>query len=115
MTDRKTFVKAITDLVQGYIDNWDRFDSNPQIRINPELLYVEAIDGKAMYEGIGDSEEAFEDAAYAHGDESMSVTDFQEKQDPDFYPIKDLLKSLGHNVSVPDADKIEKIADEYFK
>lgn len=115
MVDRKTFVKAVTDLVQEYIDNWDRFDENPQIRVNPELLYVEAIDGRAMLEGVGDSEEAFEDAAYAHGDETMSATDYQEKQDPDFYPIKELLKPAGHNVSVPDVDKIEKIADEYFK
>ena len=115
MTDRKTFVKAVTDLVQEYIDNWDRFDSNPQIRVNPELLYVEAIDGNAMLEGIGDSEEAFEDAAYADGDETMSASDFQEKQDPDFYPIKDLLKPVDHNLSVPDIDKIEKIADSYFK
>lgn len=115
MTDRKTFVKAVTELVQEYIDNWDRFDSNPQIRVNPELLFVEAIDGSAMLEGIGDSEEAFEDAAYAQGDETMSATDFQEKEDPDFYPIKELIKPVGHNISVPDTDKIEAIADEYFK
>lgn len=115
MTDRNTFIKAVTDLVQEYIDNWDRFDSNPQIRVNPQLLYVEAIDGSAMLEGLGDSEEAFEDAAYAHGDESMSATDFQEKQDPDFYPIKDLLQQVGHNLSVPDSNKIEAIADNYFK
>ncbi|MCH5239003.1 MAG: hypothetical protein J1F38_02155 [Muribaculaceae bacterium] len=114
MIDRKAFVKSITELVQEYIDNFDRFDSNPQIRVNPELLYVEAVDGSAMLEDIGDSEEAFEDAAYAHGDETMSASDYQEKQDPDFYPIKDLLKPAGHNVSVPDLDKIEKIADNYF-
>ena len=114
MIDRKTFVKAVTDLVQEYIDNFDRFDNNPQIRVNPELLYVEAIDGKAMLEGIGDSEEAFEDAAYAEGDETMSASDYQEKQDPDFYPIKDLLKPIDSHTSVPDLDKIEKIADEYF-
>lgn len=114
MTDRSTFVKAISDLVQEYIDNWDRFDSNPQIRVNPELLYVEAIDGRAMLEGLGDSEEAFEDAAYAEGDETMSSSDYQEKQDPDFYPIKELLKQVDHNVSVPDEEKIEKIADNYF-
>lgn len=115
MTDRITFVKAIVDLVQEYIDNFDRFDSNPQIRVNPELLYVEAINGSAMLEGIGDSEEAFEDAAYAHGDKTMSATDFQEKQDPDFYPIKELLQPIDHNKSIPDLEKIEKIADYYFK
>lgn len=112
--ERSTFVKAVTDLVQEYIDNWDRFDSNPQIRVNPELLYVEAIDGSAMLEGIGDSDEAIENAAYAHGDETMSSTDFQNKENPDFYPIKELIKPVGHNVSVPDDDKIQKLADNYF-
>lgn len=113
--DRPTFIKAVKDLVQEYIDNFDRFDSNPQIRVNPELLYVEAIDGKAMLEGIGDSDEAIEDAAYAVGDETMSASDFQAKENPDFYPIKSLLKPNGPHSSVPDTDKIEKIADEYFK
>lgn len=113
--ERSTFTKAVTDLVQEYIDNWDRFDSNPQIRVNPELLYVEAIDGRAMQEGIGDSDEAIEDAAYAEGDETMSSSDYQAKQNPDFYPIKDLIQAAGHNLSVPDKEKIEKIADNYFK
>ena len=112
---REEFVKAVTDLVQEYIDNWDRFDSNPQIRVNPELLYVEAVDGNAMLEGLGDSDESIEDAAYAHGDESMSATDFQSKQNPDFYPIKELILPAGHNLSVPDAKAIEKIAENYFK
>ena len=113
--ERQEFVKAVTDLVQEYIDNWDRFDSNPQIRVNPELLYVEAIDGNAMLEGIGDSDEAIEDAAYAQGDETMSATDFQAKENPDFYPIKDLIMPAGHNVSVPDPAKINALADNYFK
>ena len=111
---KEIFIKAVTDLVQEYIDNWDRFDSNPQIRVNPELLFVEAINGSAMLEGIGDSDEAIENASYAHGDESMSATDFQAKENPDFYPIKSLIKAAGHNVSVPDIDKINKIADNYF-
>lgn len=115
MIERKTFVKAINDLVQEYIDNWDRFDENPQIRVNPELLYVDLVNGNSMLEDLGDSEEAFEDAAYAEGDETMSASDFQEKQDPDFYPVKELLKETSPGVSIPDIDKIENIADEYYK
>lgn len=112
---REDFEKALSDLVQEYIDNFDRFDSNPQIRVNPELLYVEAIDGRAMLEGIGDSDEAIEDAAYAEGDETMSASDFQAKENPDFYPIKSLLKPNGPHSSIPDKDAIAKIADNYFK
>lgn len=115
MITREEFEKAIKDLVQEYIDNFDRFDSNPQIRVNPELLYVEVIDGSAMLEGIGDSDEAIEDAAYAEGDETMSATDYQAKENPDFYPVKELLKSTGAHSSEPDMKKIMAIADNYFK
>ena len=111
---REEFIKAVKELVQEYIDNFDRFDSNPQIRVNPELLYVEAIDGSAMLEGLGDSDEAIEDAAYAHGDETMSATDYQAKENPDFYPIKSLLKPSGTHTSIPDEVAIEKLADNYI-
>lgn len=115
MITRDEFVKAVTDLVQEYIDNFDRFDVDPQIRVNPELLYVDLFDGKERNEDLGDSDEAIEDAAYAQGDETESASDYQATQDPDFYPVKGLLKPTGPHTSEPDKDGIEKIADNYFK
>lgn len=115
MTTREEFEKAIYDLVQEYIDNFDMFDSNPQIRVNPDLLYVAIINGSDMLEGIGDSDEAIEDAAYAQGDETESASDYQAKQNPDFYHVKELLKPTGTHTSEPDKKKISKIADNYYK
>lgn len=111
---REDFVKTVTEQVQEYIDNFDRFDSNPQLRVNPVLLFTDIINGSDMLNGIGYSEEAIEDAAYAEGDETESSSDYQAAQDPDFYPVKELLKPSGPTTSVPDIESIEKIADSYF-
>lgn len=112
---REDFIKTVTTQVEEYIENFDRFDSNPQLRVNPVLLFTDIINGKDMLNGIGYSEEAIEDAAYAQGDETESSSDFQASQDPDFYPVKKLLKPIGPNTSAPDVAAIEKIADNYFK
>lgn len=112
---REDFTQTVHDLVQEYIDNFDRFDSNPQLRVNPELLFVDIINGRDMLNGIGYSEEVIENAAYAEGDETMSSSDYQAKQDPDFYEVKKLLKPSGPNSSIPDDEAIEKIANTYFK
>ena len=113
--DRDEFVKSISELVEEYISDWDRFDSNPQIMVNPALYLVELVDGKDMLQNIADSEEAIEDAAYAQGDETESASDFQASQDPDYYPVKKLMKASGPGVSVPDMDAINAVADRYFK
>lgn len=111
---REDFVKTVATQVQEYIDNFDRFDSNPQLRVNPVLKFTDIIKGNDMLNGIGYSEEAIENAAYAEGDETMSASDYQAKEDPDFFPVKELLKPDGPHSSVPDMEKIEKIADNYF-
>ena len=110
---REDFVKTVAEQVNEYIGNFDRFDENPQLRVNPVLLFTDIINGKDMLNGIGYSEEAIENAAYAEGDETMSSTDFQSKEDPDFYPVKGLLKPSGPHTSIPDLDAIEKVADNY--
>lgn len=112
---REDFIKTVHEQVQEYIDNFDRFDSNPQLRVNPELLFTDIINGSDMLNGIGYSEEAIEDAAYAQGDETESASDYQAKQDPDFYEVKKLLKPTGAHTSEPDDDAIGRIADTYFK
>lgn len=111
---RKDFIDTVKEQVQEYIDNFDRFDSDPQLRVNPVLKFTDIINGSDRLNGIGYSEEAIEDAAYAQGDETMSSSDYQAEQDPDFYPVKELLKPVSANKSEPDIEKIEKIADTYF-
>lgn len=112
--EKTNFIKALTNRVQEYIDNFDRFDNNPQLMVNPQSLTVEVVNGSDMLANIADSEEAVEDAVSAQGDESEAATDYQASQDPDFYPVKELLDPTKKGMTVPDAKAIEKIAKKYF-
>ena len=105
--------KKITDLVEEYIGNFYEFDSNPQIRVNPDLDRVALVNGSDMLGEIGDSDEAVENAANADGAETEEATDYQVSQNPDFYPVKQLLKTLSDGKVVPDEKKIEKITEIY--
>lgn len=111
---REEFTKAITELVQNYINNFYDYDSNPQLRVNPELLYVEIENGYAYQEDLGLSDEVIENAAYAEGDATESADDFQAKQNYDYYPVKSLLKKTGEHTAEPDVDAINRVADKYF-
>lgn len=108
------FKKIVSDNVQLYIDNFDRFDSNPQIRVNPELLSIDLVNGSDFLSGIADSEEAVEDAAAAGSAESDDAADYQVRQNPDFYPVKKLLDTLPDGKTVPSAKALEEIAKVYF-
>lgn len=109
----KEFKRVLTDRVQEYIDNFDRLDSNPQLRVNPVSYMVELVNGSEMFSEIEDSDEAVEDAAASQGMESDDATDYQVEQNPDFYPVKKLLKPEG-NSDVPSEEDIDKIVGEYF-
>ena len=111
---REEFVKSVAELVQLYIDNFERFDENPQLRVNPALLDVEIENGSAFLDDIGLSDEVIENAAYAEGDETESADDFQASQNYEYYPIRTFLKKTGEHTAVPDMDKINQMADKYF-
>ena len=111
--DSKGFKHRLTESVQEYIDNFDRFDSNPQLRVNPVSLRVDLVNGSDLFAEIEDSDEAIEDAAASQGMESDEATDFQVKQNPDFYPVKKLLKPEGAT-DVPSVVEIDKIVKKYF-
>ncbi len=105
--------KKISDLVEEYIENFDRFDSNPQIRVNPALDRVALVNGSDMLAEIEDSDEAVEDAAAADGAETEDASDYQASQNPDFYPVKKLLTITESGKTVPDKAAIKKITEQY--
>lgn len=112
--DAKEFKGHLVDAVQMYIDNFDRFDSNPQLRVNPVSLRVDLVNGSDLIAEIEDSDEAVEDAAASQGMANDDATDYQVKQNPDFYPVKKLLQPDG-NTDVPSEKEIDRIVREYFK
>lgn len=113
--NRENFIKRIDENVQLYIDNFDRFDSNPQLRVNPASFSMEIVNGSDMLAGIEDSNEAIENAAGAQGAATEVYTDFQVTQNPDFYPLKKLFIVDGQGVARPDENAVSAIADIYFK
>lgn len=105
--------QAITKAVQEYIDNFDRFDSNPQIRINPVTLDVLLVNGSDMLDEIGDNDEAIEDAAAADGLRDEEGADYQVSQNPDFHPVKSLLGETPTGVNIPSPTAIASLASRY--
>lgn len=111
---RKEFKKSIEDNVYLYINNFYRFDSNPQLRVNPATLAVTLVNGSDILDEIGDNDEAVESAAAAHGMASQEASDFQVTQNPDFYPVKNLLEAVSDDKTLPKEDAIESIVSTYF-
>lgn len=111
---REEFTQSVIDLVKNYIENFFEFDSNAQLRVNPELKLVEIENGYAFQEDLGYSDEVIEDAAYAEGDATESADDFQAKQNFDYYPVSTLIAHEADNKAVPDLKAIDRIADKYF-
>ena len=111
---RKEFIDALKESVQIYIDNFDRFDGNPQIMINPDTFDIKLVNGSEMLDAIADSDEAVEDAAFAEGAETKEASDYQVTRNPDFYAVTKLLKPFSAHTSEPDDVAIRKIAANYF-
>lgn len=64
---REEFKKSLLDNINLYINNFYRFDSNPQLRVNPDTLAVTLVNGSDILKEIGDNDEAIEAAAASHG------------------------------------------------
>lgn len=111
---REEFVEAVKGLVYVYINNEDMLGKDAQIRVNPVLLTVDIETADQFHQSLADSEEAIENAAYAYGGENEEATDYQASQNPDFYPIRTLLKSVSGQKDEPDTEAIECLADNYF-
>lgn len=110
-----TLEESIIRLVNEYIDNFDRFDSNPQIRINPATLTATLVNGSDMLTALADNDEALEEAAAADGLETEDAADYQAAQNPDFYAVKKLLTSSPAGNTSPDTLAIRRIAENYAR
>lgn len=111
---KNEFVKAVEDLVQQYINNRDAYGEYAQLTVNPELLTIAIDTSDQFQEDLADADEAIEEAAAAEGDESENATDYQARQDPDYYQLTSLVKR-GNDGVVPDMKAIDRVADNYFE
>ena len=112
---KSEFEQAVTGLVWVYINNEDLQGRNAQITVNPELLYVDLITENEFQDSLLYSQEAIENAAYAHDAAQYEAMDYQASQNPDFYPAWKLITKDTEGKTVPDEEAIAKMADNYFK
>ncbi len=110
---REEFVGDVTDMIKIYIDNSESFDSNPQLRVNPDTFAATIVNGSDMLAEIEHSDETIEQAAGAQGAATEDDTDFQVTMNPDFYTVARLIK-VEDGKRVPDVKAVEKVADTYF-
>lgn len=110
---RKEFEDAVTGLVWVYINNVDLQGKNAQIRVNPELLYVDLLTQDEFLQALSYSQEVIENAAYAHDAAQYEAADYQAQQNPDFYPARTLTKKDAEGKTVPDPEAVAKVADNY--
>lgn len=102
--DKQAFIENVKRIVGNYVADRNEMSEDPQLRINPMSLHMSVVTADEMQNEIAYTDEDIEVNAAAEGDESESSDDYEGKQDPDFYPLRELLK--------PGA--AERIAERYF-
>ncbi|MDE6165687.1 MAG: hypothetical protein K2F58_01145 [Muribaculaceae bacterium] len=99
-------------MIQLYIDNADRFDSNPQLRVNPATLDASVVNGSDMLAELENSNENVEIEAGAEGAEAQDDADFQAGRNPDFYAVSRLVSETADRTR-PDLAAIAELAESY--
>lgn len=112
---REEFTDALRDAVKEYIDNFDRFDSNPMLRVIPDSLAVTLVNGSDIAGEVEDSDEAVENAAAAQGMADQEAADYQVTRNPDLYPVKKLLVALPGDKTGLNNAAIAAIVNSYFR
>lgn len=112
---RDEFTKYVTTLVERYIENFDSFDSNPQLKIIPATLNTTIVNGSEMFKDIEYSDEVIENGANTDDPQIEDVQDDQARRNPEFYAVKKLIKKEADHHASPDAKAIAEVIDIYFK
>ncbi len=108
------FIDAVKAAVNRYLADTALFDFDPQVRVNPVTFSVNLISSREKLAEIAESVETLESAAGAQGEMEEETTEYQVRQNPDFYPVKKLIKVAADGSATPDDERIEAIAAEYF-
>lgn len=112
---RKEFIEGAEAAVARYLDDFELFEPDPHLSVNPVTLMVDVVSGRTMAEGVEDADEAIENAAASEGDETESAMDYQVKENPDYYPITQFLFVKKGEPTVINPMAIGKLADKYIK
>ena len=110
---RKEFIDRVNAAVAMYLGDFEAFEPDPHLSVNPVTMFVNVVCGPLMDQDIADADEAIEDAAAAEGDADESATDLQARENPDYYPIVQFLTVKPGHPTVANPQAIEKLAEKY--
>lgn len=102
--DKEKFIEDVKRIVSTYMEDRDEMNFDPQLRINPLTRHMSVVSAEEMQNEIAYTDEDLDAEAAAGGDETESSDDYEEKQDPDFIPLRELTAKGA----------AEKLADKYF-
>lgn len=110
---RQDFIDAVTGLVGEFIFEGGNKEAASQLRVNPESKEI-ALESEADFlSEIADNDEAVEDAAAADNAQEDEATDWQVKQNPDFYPVSTLIRANAKGEMEVDKRAVSRLADKY--
>lgn len=110
---KEEFIKVAVHTLDEYLGEPEVFDSNPMLRVNPESLDIEPVNGKDALKDMAFAEEAIEEAAAMQGDAAEDAADFQASRNPDFYKISDYLRTGKDGKKEIDMKAVDKLAHIY--
>lgn len=114
MTTRKDFIEGVTTALAHYLDDFELFQPNPQLSVNPATFYVEMVSGPMMAASLDVSDQVTENEAAADGDATEDAADENAMENPDYYPVRQfLIVKEGSPVKVS-TEAITALADKYF-
>lgn len=102
--ERQEFIDNVKRIVANYEADRLEMPDEPQLRINPLNLRMSVVTAEEMQNEIAYTDEDIDAEAAAEGDMTESSDDYEEKQDPDFIPLREL--------TAPGS--AEKLAEKYF-
>lgn len=102
--EKQEFIDNVKRIVNNYIEDRMEMSDDPQLRINPMNMRVSVVTADEMQNEIAYTDEDIDAEAAAGGDETESSDDYEEKQDPDFIPLRQLTQ----------AGAVESLAENYF-
>ena len=111
---REEFKERVEDAIERFLDDFELFEPDPHLSVNPETLYVDVVSGKTMAEGVEDSDEAIENAAAAEGAADKDALDRQAGENPDYYPVYDFLIVHEGKATKADGRAIRRLVDKYI-
>lgn len=103
--DKQQLIDRITQIVNQYRADAPEMKADIQLRINPLNLSVTAVTAEEMQRDLIYTNEAIDAETAAEGDATEAADDYEEAQDPDFYPLRTLTTDAA----------IEAVAAQYFE